>query len=252
MNNKMTHMVTGICLFVFSFAIAFMSSSIDTDAARKTVYVVTGIKCKNASGRLIDTYSFKYNKNGLIKKQTMSTYGSQNYAISYTYDKNNQLIKGTSGKNWEKYIYENGLLVQKIIGGAGYDDPYSSYYIYNKKNQPIRCEGGDGFLWDKWTYNKKGQLVTSNEMPSKYKYDSKGYIKKEWWDGKLSRIYNTTYISKNSTRRKSVACRYGNRKLICTYYYTYKKMRVDQKNVKAIKRQQTPQHSDPLYGFIPV
>ena len=243
----------GICSLAAALLMAFLINPAQADAAsKKTVYVISSIKCKSASGKIVDTYSYKYNSKGLVKQKTMTTSGIK-LQYKYTYDKDNQIKKAavySSGKPsyTEKYTYKDGLL-SKGVFTSKYDGTKTiSLYTYNAKKQLIYIDS-DQNPDTTLKYNSKGSISTADFgfKTLKYKYNSKGFVSKEYMGKKLDRIYRYTYTSKNSARRKTMTCYYGNKKKICTYYFTYKKMKVNKAYVPAVKKQQIPYEQDPVF-----
>ena len=205
----------------------------DVDAAGKkvTVYVLSSIE--NNYGK----ETLKYNKSGLIVKR--STNGTT--STVYKYDKKKRLKKvinkaapGTIRHNTVTYSYDKKGRIKKMNSvGSHTSNTYTFTFSYDKKNRAksavLNIDGHNSTY--KYKYNKKNLItdVQSTSSISHYQYDGCGNL-----------IYDGTHVYQNS---------YNKNKYLTKRYFTvseddyeitykYKKIKVDKKYLKSIKKQQ--------------
>lgn len=238
--------------------LALLCTPIPAFAAKKTVYVISSITVKNTSGSTVDTLKYSYNKKGLITKRVWSQPGGT-MKETFAYNKQN-LIK-------TRTIYADGKKISKFTYTYNGTTPVSckQYYYETKESADIVYTSDETgrltTIEDHYTnsvmnisYNSKNQIVTLDEpgfRKIKYKYDKKGNVTKQYWDGSLFRKYKNTYVKKTS-RLKKVTVSYPSGKKICTDNIKYKKMKVNKTYVPAVKKQQVEWSMDPLFEMFPM
>lgn len=239
-------------------AVAVVSAAAPAQAASKeTVYVLTEIYYgqKDENGL---TFTYKYNKNGLLK-----SYNLRNAQKGeYKYNSKKQLVKFRRSLNeWCNFDYTYNKKGQLTKIKSYYTDMKTNKYAYdgfvskltyNKKGQVIKktdtgkvALGEDGQLQKvtftkTYKYNKKGQVkqtVFTNsankaqKQTANYKYDKKGNLKSVSYSDGYKQEMNLSY-NKNKTL-KSIS---GGESV--TSYYSWKKMKVSKKLAAQVKAQQ--------------
>lgn len=217
MNDKLPLLCVGVCqlmevmmkrsrkiialvmsLFVFFGCMSVLT--VNTDAAStKTLYVVD--KVVSNSGGMKETTTYKY-KNGIIVKynRTMKD-GSSTYheKFNMTLNKKYRPVKSTFSD-----YYGNSGTQEYVLDGKGrvkkLKTTYESLsYKYNSKGYFFKItQVGNKYYWDskgrvtkikdkfgttsKFTYDRKGNVLTSNEDGTTYDfvntYNSKGRLSK--------------------------------------------------------------------------
>jgi len=228
-------------------------------ASKKTVYVITKIAITNSSGTTIDSYTYKYNKHGLVKKRAMKSYGDTIESKYYTYNKAKQITKcvtkDSRGKkdSVEKYTYKKGILAKMKYTWYIVDTKGKKTYTFDENGTLVKEEGGnsDGSNQYVGTYKYYSNGLMKSQKGfmenKKFKYDKKGKCVKEYSDGRLFMKYKNTYVSKSSKRLKSV--RWYNKDFHKYGYFkfTYKKMKVSKADAKLVKKQQVQPSQDPIF-----
>lgn len=189
--------------------------------------------------------SFKYDSNGLVKKQTNS-----GQAYNYFY-KNGLLVKQTQNydKNFKdiwiySYDEDNRLIEINFSNSEKYE--YTEKFVYDNNNRVIErtyTESGpeslEGVTKVAYTYNKKG-YVTKEKMtgpvPGKtvYTYDKNGIVvsyKSDHSSYSMKPAYQDGLLS-------SLAIKDKNESRTMNYLYTYKKIKVSKEYLDTVKAQQ--------------
>lgn len=209
MKRLKTLMLTALTLMT---AVAFLPSGARVQAAsKKSVYVVTKIKVME--GKSKTTIKLTYNKTGLLKTID-SPIVDEKSIETFTYNKNNQLIKmvddsvfhGEKNHSVFKYSWKKGRKVSKTEIYDG--NPILLKYTYNSKGQIVSETGGMG---GKTTYKyKMGQVFKSDNEQLHYKanLDKKGN----------ATSWTRTYYNKNEKKSEKIG--------YCNARFTYKSGRV--------------------------
>lgn len=210
------------------------------------MYVVTS-KCDDITYK----ENFKYTRNGLLSKRL---YSNGNYSEKFYYKKEKviKVVKGGQGAGFtELWKYVGGRLSEKVIthkytsdGKISRDITYE-IFLYNKKGQIKKwivsnnVSGTDENLT--YSYNKRGQITKRKyrTIIYKYKYDKKGNIKsiKDSTNNLGTNKYKLTYKRGRVTKQVITnVLEAKNSKQ--TKMFKYKKIKVPQKYVNTIKKQQ--------------
>ncbi len=243
------------CLTALMVALSLCMVSVPAYAAKKAaVYVVTQVKSSDGS----EKYTYSYDKNGLVKKETNSggsiTYSYKNGNISKMVDKS--LYYPTKTRT---YTYKKGKLVKAVEKDMGLTT--TTTYTLDKKGRikkQTSKNGSDPDTTITYKYDKKGLVsrLTSVNTQDKtrlvwsFKYDKKknmtafGYT---YGSNTMTATYKNSYKNGRLTKRVEI----HPDKTRETYTYTYKKMKVPKSKVKKIKAQQPyllrTQYSDDVH-----
>lgn len=134
--------------------------------------------------------------------------------VTYTYDSGNHLIQVDEGEEQEKYVWENGNVVETCYTYPG-EDPYINRYTYyeeytNKANFDLYY---DFFVWDEelgvtgrlGVLNRnhlkqvrgQGSQSGKDDLDVVYEFDDEGYVTKftqQYPGTTIPRVYTVTYI----------------------------------------------------------
>ncbi len=162
----MKRILTTVLTIVLSFAVCVSFSMPASAASKKVVYVLKTVKVTkvNEDEDGLFTYSFKYNKNGLLKSAKVKNDDGADYRISC------------------KPTYNKKSLISSMKGSlqTTKKSTFKNKYKYNKK----------GYLSKVKIYNNKGKKTGSY----KYTWTKKGKIKTEaWYSKKGSLIWKNVY-----------------------------------------------------------
>ena len=160
-------------------------NSITTDSDK----LVTEVKNYTASGQLYATYSFQYNENNKIIKQT---YHEEGYDLIYEYSYN-----------------EAGEMTEMLASSGEYP---SERYTYDE--QGLLVEADLGFGTGRYEYDTQGRRIKSIE-----EYDVQTYITRYYYDNntlvkKVEYVYPVGSMHENATLNPEDA-------EIVTYTYEY-------------------------------
>ena len=163
---------------------------------KKTVYVISSITVKTTNNynkkTTKDTYTFKYNKNGLIKKVNMksSDKSAENvYYAKYTY-KGKKITKayiqqGDGAPSKYKYSWKKGKIT-KADDKANYMS-----FTYNYENGRISEYRASASYTVSLKYDEQGRLIRNGK--SVYEYDSNGFIAQ-------NKEYSTSFTYTNTVK----------------------------------------------------
>lgn len=248
---------------------------------RVSVYVVSSAVYKQGNNEdSVIKLKLSYNKDGFITKQTTRNWDFER--ITYKKKKvasHSFYLRGDAyGGFGFKYSYKRGKLV-KSTGSDG-EGLMTSKYTLNKKNLVTKVvtkwpNGGyvelpGTTVVATFKYDKEGRIVKSDyrytdenqkiEDTLSYKYDSKGYPKSltssryhSMWEefggsGVSKFVYNFKNTYKKGRLVKTVMRSHDEApKTLKTITIKYKKIKVDARDVDAIKKQQK---NYILYNFL--
>ena len=252
-----------IISYLLILAIVFTPVSTHAAAKKKTAYVITSITVRSASGGVVDTIKYTYNKRGLVTRQVWNQPGGS-CTTSFKYNKNGNITRQSVSEGGKTgsvayFKYKNGQLVKCNLNYILMKDKETVEYEYNKLGQ-LKGLTGSNSPETTFKYDKNGYLTQKIELynyvnakPEKtsYKYDKKGNVTKVYQGKTLDRIYKNTYV-KGTKRLKTVTACYGSGRAICTDYITYKKVKVSKEDAALIKKQQVEWVRDPVFSLFPM
>ncbi|MBO4863169.1 MAG: hypothetical protein J5517_02275 [Eubacterium sp.] len=182
--------------FLMVLAMTFGTGIPSFAASKKTVYVISSITVKTTNSynkkTVKDTYTFKYNKNGLIKKVNMksSDKSPENvYYAKYTYKgkkiKKAYIQQGDGAPTDYKYTWKKGKITKAD------DKANHSYFMYNYENGRI-SEYHSSYGYNvSIVYDEQGRLIRNGK--SVYEYDGNGFIAQ-------SKEYSSTITFDNTVK----------------------------------------------------
>ena len=227
-------------------------------AKKKSVYVLSEVKTVDNT-RSSRVRKYTYNKNGILAKRV-----SDAETFNYQY----------KGKKWTKLtgtaeLGSTVVSIKNTYNKKGLRTKFVEYrdsmkfvvkFSYDKKNRlkkkTISGDYGDGKYKEitKYTYDSKGRVkketVTYDDTDDKYvttyKYDKHGMPTKETWSRykngeKLASdvtTYENLYDDGRLISRTMKNCDAGVYSYTNVELFSYKKIKVSKKYVKAVKKQQ--------------
>ncbi len=237
----------------------FPGISVNAASDKENVYVVT--KKTLFHGSTGCTYSYSYNKNGLISKYNIVDEAKSSRTDTYSY-KADKLEKRVSymnnnkkNKNVFTYEYTDDQMSKMISKNKGLKKTFKFEYQYtyddNDRLTTVETSSNTNTLSNvyKISYNKKNQIkkvitYAGDKKSSErvFEYDKKGHIKKDTtylFSGGKHKVSETVYensYNSNGFITKSVQSTNNGPKYIATY--NYKKMSVSKNYKKCIEQQQ--------------
>ena len=208
--------------------------AMQTQASKAKVYVISKIDYGYRTDKL------SYNKSGLVTKIN----NGGGYATQYTYSGSKIKNFYTSGEGTRfssgVNTYKNGKLVKVDNYGSHSGNTYHHTYTY-KNGRIVKRSGtiADQTITKKYSYNKKGYIAKmttttrSGSKATKYAYDKRGNLTKE--AGTSNRTYKNKYNKRGLITAKTTSYSASSSS---TIKYSYKRITVPKKYVKAIKAQQ--------------
>ncbi|MCR5544043.1 MAG: hypothetical protein K6F55_07815 [Eubacterium sp.] len=217
----------------------------EVDAAGKKVYVYV-LQSKTQGGYKT---TYKYNKYGLLVKigdLTTLKYDSKKRIKKYV----NKAATGMIRHNTVTYTYDKKGRIKKMHSDGSHEsNTYTYTYSYDKKNRVSKMSivfdnYPNSLHEEKCVYNNKNQLIEhiSGSSTTSYSYDKYGNLAR---DG--SKTYQNSYNKKKCLVKKGYVFN-------GQYYeltYKYKKIKVDKKYVKKIKKQQWALLNDDVQFLFP-
>ena len=251
MQNQKAMRMPAIAVGAFAMAVALVASlglagfapQQAYASGKKTMYVVTKTVTKYPDGHKAVS-NYKYNSKGLLVKETGADYGSDSTLktkMKYTYNKKTALKKEVYDSDFTSGVItyksnSKGWVVKASDGPALLAS--ITKYKYNKKGQLVQSDE-DGAK-TRYSYDKKGNLATITEGSGakksviKFKYDKKNNLVRETIKGQVDTKFKNTY--KKKLLKKQVATDTDKSKR--TIVYSYKKVSVPKKLVKMVNSQQ--------------
>ena len=105
---------------------------------------------------------YVYDKVGNMTAKTITGTDGQSVALKMTYNKGNQLVSMTNGKDKLTYGYDkNGSMVQKTLTSKQYGK-LADTYAYNSLDQLVSYAGYDGYQ-QRFTYDANGMRLSKSE-----------------------------------------------------------------------------------------
>lgn len=228
------------------------STTVDTQAATATVYVVSSSKETNKKAGMSVTTVYSTNENGLLTQEVIKQ-TSGDITKTWTYDAKNRVTKWTASDGYSSAtktitVLKNGLPKKDVLKSSssyGNWQPFSSTYK-TKSGKVVsitrKYKGGSGTVKYQLKYKGK-KLVTVKNLKYKnettYAYDKKGNLSKVVTmkgSTKVPIVHKNTYKSGRVTKRVSTVKSGHGSSTITTF--SYKKISVPKSMVKKVKAQQ--------------